>query len=157
MKEEAMSDNTLMNLTRRMRGETTTTCDQCGKSYVGPNGTPLFVGLRDTGIGEDMLQAFCSGSARPVGSLHGPAASWFAIHFSPACHVFVILLAQRLHHFVGGLASGECSQHGHRERMPARSARIRAACWTDEAPECPGSASRPCARLDGHCAARAPQ
>src|SRR5262249_11660041 len=37
----------------------------------------------------------------------------------------------------------ECSQHGHRGRMPARSARIRAACWTDEAPECPGSA--PCA------------
>ena len=68
MKEEAMSDNTLMNLTRRMRGETTTTCDQCGKSYVGPNGTPLFVGLRDTGIGEDMLQAFCSWEC---------AASWF--------------------------------------------------------------------------------
>jgi hypothetical protein len=39
-----------MNLTRRMRGETTTTCDECGKSYVGPNDTPLFVGLRDTGI-----------------------------------------------------------------------------------------------------------
>src|SRR5215831_2194994 len=45
------------------------------------------------------------------------------IHFSPACHVFVILLAQPLHHFVGGLASGECSQHGHRRRMPARSTR----------------------------------
>jgi len=68
MKEKAMSDNTLMNLTRRMRGETTTTCDQCGKSYVGPNDTPLFVGLRDTGIGEDMLQAFCSWEC---------AASWF--------------------------------------------------------------------------------
>jgi len=34
------------------------------------------------------------------------------------------------------------SQHGHRRRMPARSARIRAACWTDEGAECPGSASR---------------
>jgi hypothetical protein len=31
------------------------------------------------------------------------------IHFSPACHVFVILLAQPMHHFVGGRASGECS------------------------------------------------
>jgi hypothetical protein len=26
------------------------------------------------------------------------------IHFSPACHVFVILLAQPMHHFVGGRA-----------------------------------------------------
>jgi hypothetical protein len=68
MKGKAMSDNTLMNLIRRMRGETTTTCDQCGKSYVGPNDTPLFVKLRDTGIGEDMLQAFCSWEC---------AASWF--------------------------------------------------------------------------------
>ena len=97
----------------------------------------------------------CRSSRRNVCALL-PSLTPF-IHFSPACHVFVILLAQRLHHFVGGLASGECSQHGHRERMPARSARIRAACWTDEAPECTGSASRPCARLDGHCAARAPQ
>src|SRR5215831_510791 len=47
--------------------------------------------------------------------------------------------------------------NGHRRRMPARSARIRATCWTDEAPECPGSAYRPCSRLDGCCAARAPQ
>jgi hypothetical protein len=69
MKGKAMrSDNTLMNLIRRMGGETTTTCDRCGKSYVGPNDTPLFVGLRDTGIGEDMLQAFCSWEC---------AASWF--------------------------------------------------------------------------------
>jgi hypothetical protein len=37
-----------------------------------------------------------------------PAAAR-ADHFSPACHVFVILLAQSLHHFVGGLASGERS------------------------------------------------
>ena len=49
------------------------------------------------------------------------------------------------------------TQDGHRRRMPARSARIRAARWTDEALECPVSASRPCARLDSHCAARAPQ
>jgi len=41
-----------------------------------------------------------------------PAAAR-ADHFSPACHVFVILLAQSLHHFVGGLASAECSQHRH--------------------------------------------
>jgi hypothetical protein len=58
-KEANMTDNTLANLFRRqMMGETTTTCDQCGKPYTGPNDTPLFVGLRDTGIGEDMLQAF---------------------------------------------------------------------------------------------------
>jgi hypothetical protein len=78
-----MGDNTLMNLIRRMQGETTTTCDQCGKSYVGPNDTPLFVGLRDTGIGEDMLQAFCSWECAAVGSLHGPAASWFATRPGP--------------------------------------------------------------------------
>src|SRR5262249_41311641 len=36
---------------------------------------------------------------------------WAApIHFSPACHVFVILLAQPLHHLVGGLAPGERSR-----------------------------------------------
>ena len=69
------------------------------------------------------------------------------IHCSPACHIPVIPVAQPLHHFVGVLHQGS-SQHGHRRRMPARTARIRAACWTDEAPECPGSASRPCARLD---------
>src|SRR5215510_15888945 len=35
---------------------------------------------------------------------------WAApIHFSPACHVFVILLAQPLRHLVGGLAPGERS------------------------------------------------
>jgi hypothetical protein len=65
-----VSDNTLNNLTQHMRGQTTTTCDLCGKSYVGPNDTPLFIGLRDTGIGEDMLQAFCS---------WGCAAKWFVI------------------------------------------------------------------------------
>src|SRR5262249_18656588 len=45
--------------------------------------------------------------------------------------------------------------NGYRRRMPVLRIRIRAACWTDEAPECPGSAYRPCARLDGPCAARA--
>jgi DNA modification methylase len=64
-----MTDATLYNLIRRIQGGTTTTCDQCGKSYVGRNDTPLFMGLRDTGIGEDMVQGFCSWEC---------AASWFA-------------------------------------------------------------------------------
>jgi hypothetical protein len=80
--EKTMTDHTLMNLTRRMEGETTT-CDQCGKSYAhllryldrpieAPDNVimPLFVGIRDTGIGEDMVQAFCSWEC---------AADWFGV------------------------------------------------------------------------------
>jgi hypothetical protein len=44
-----MTDATLYNLIRRIQGGTNTTCDQCGN---GRTDTPLFMGLRDTGIGE---------------------------------------------------------------------------------------------------------
>src|SRR5262249_43136661 len=98
----------------------------------------------DAGEMLDNVLAVSGSCVDPVGEMRARYSHPFHPLF-PSCHVFVILLAQPLHHFVGGLASGECSQHGHRRRMPARSTRIRAACWTDEAAECPGSASRPCA------------
>jgi hypothetical protein len=66
------SEHTLINLVRRMQGQPVTTCDECGRSSVGPDDappSPLFIAMFDGGIQEDMQQSFCSWEC---------AASWFA-------------------------------------------------------------------------------
>ena len=65
------SEHTLANLTRRMQGLPVTTCDECGRSLVGPDApdSPLVLTMFDGGIREDMEQSFCSWEC---------AASWFA-------------------------------------------------------------------------------
>jgi hypothetical protein len=53
MKGKAMrSKHTLANLTRRMQGQPVTTCDECGRSLVGPDApdSPLFIAMFDGGI-----------------------------------------------------------------------------------------------------------
>ena len=72
MEGKAMrSKHTLANLTRRMQGQPVTTCDECGRSLVGPDApvSPLFIAMFDGGIKEEMEQNLCSWEC---------AASWFA-------------------------------------------------------------------------------
>ena len=63
MEGKAMrSKHTLANLTRRMQGQPVTTCDECGRSLVGPDApvSPLFIAMFDGGIKEEMEQNLCS-------------------------------------------------------------------------------------------------